>query len=85
MYLLCLDVLPNRNLMSHILTITTLFKVALASGKIVTWSWERNAEEMRTLCCGLGMTAVVLAVTFKCIPLQRFVSGLGSSIIMYLQ
>jgi len=47
-------------------------EVALASGKIVSWSWERNAEEMRTLCCGLGMTAVVLAVTFKCIPLQRF-------------
>ena len=53
-----------------------IFKVALASGKIVSWSWERNAEEMRTLCCGLGMTAVVLAVTFKCIPLQRYVSGL---------
>ena len=56
--------------------IQNIFKVALASGKIVSWSWERNAEEMRTLCCGLGMTAVVLAVTFKCIPLQRFVNGL---------
>ena len=56
--------------------IQNIFKVALASGKIVSWSWERNAEEMRTLCCGLGMTAVVLAVTFKCIPLQRYVSGL---------
>lgn len=47
-------------------------EVALASGKIVTWSWERSAEELRALCCGLGMTAVVLTVTFKCIPLQRF-------------
>ena len=50
-----------------------IFQVALASGKIVTWSWERSAEELRALCCGLGMTAVVLTVTFKCIPLQRLV------------
>ena len=46
-------------------------EVALASGKIVSWTWEKNVEEMRALCCGLGMTAIVLSATFKCIPLQR--------------
>ncbi len=47
-------------------------EVALVSGKIVTWTWEKNPDEMRSLCCGLGMTAVLLSVTFRCVPLQRW-------------
>ena len=47
-------------------------EVALSSGKIVTWTWERAPEEMRALICGLGMQAIVLAVTFRCTALQRY-------------
>ena len=46
-------------------------EVALASGRVARWTWERNPNEMRALCCGLGMVAVLLSATFKCIPLQR--------------
>ena len=47
-------------------------QVVLASGKVANWNWERAPNEMRALCCGLGMTAVILSATFKCIPLQRY-------------
>ena len=57
----------NAVLMSSLSTV----EVALASGKIVTWTWEKSPDEMRTLCCGLGMAGIVLSVTFQCIPLQR--------------
>lgn len=46
-------------------------EVALASGKVAHWNWDRTPYEMRALCCGLGVTAVIISVTFKCIPLQR--------------
>ena len=61
----------NAVLMSSLSTV----EVALASGKIVTWTWEKSPDEMRTLCCGLGMAGIVLSVTFQCIPLQRWTVG----------
>lgn len=45
--------------------------VVLPNCHIVTWTWEKNAKEMQALCCGLGMVAVVLSVTIKCVPIIR--------------
>ena len=46
-------------------------EVALPNCCIVTWTWEKNPKEMQALCCGLGMVAIVLSVTVKCIPLVK--------------
>jgi len=55
-------------LMASILSV----EVVLANGRVAVWSWEKTPSEMRALCCGLGMTAVLLSITFKCVPLQRY-------------
>jgi len=47
-------------------------EVALAGGRTAVWTWEKTPTEMRALCCGLGMAAVLLTATFKCVPLQRY-------------
>jgi hypothetical protein len=47
-------------------------EVALPNGCIATWTWEKNPKEMQSLCCGLGMIAIVLSVTIKCIPLVKY-------------
>jgi len=36
-----------------------------------SWSWTTNPTQMSALVTGLGLVAVVIAVTFKCIPLYR--------------
>jgi len=36
-----------------------------------SWSWTTNPSQMSALFTGLGLVAVVIAVTFKCIPLYR--------------
>ncbi|XP_023332500.1 L-gulonolactone oxidase [Eurytemora carolleeae] len=36
-----------------------------------SWSWTTNPAQMSALFSGLGLVAVVIAVTFKCIPLYR--------------
>jgi len=46
-------------------------EVVTASAERVTWSWETHKKQMEALLSGLGMVAVVIAVTFKCIPLCR--------------
>lgn len=46
--------------------------VLLANGKLTSWSWETNPYEMRALCCGLGMTAIIISATFQCTPIQRY-------------
>eukprot|EP00096_Caligus_rogercresseyi_P015735 TRINITY_DN8208_c0_g1_i1.p1 TRINITY_DN8208_c0_g1~~TRINITY_DN8208_c0_g1_i1.p1 ORF type:complete len:469 (+),score=96.01 TRINITY_DN8208_c0_g1_i1:51-1457(+) len=58
----------NATLLSSIASI----EVVLSSGKVATWNWERNPVEMKTVCCGLGMAAVVISATFRCIPIQKF-------------
>ena len=47
-------------------------EVVTANGKVTAWTWDRDPDQMRALCCGLGMTGVVLSVTFQCVPLQRY-------------
>jgi len=36
-----------------------------------SWSWTTNSSQMSALFSGLGLVAVVIAVTFKCVPLYR--------------
>ncbi len=45
--------------------------VVLPNCHLATWTWEKNPKEMQALCCGLGMVAIVLSVTLKCVPLVR--------------
>ena len=49
----------------------TEVEVVLPQGRIATWNWSKNTNEMQALCCGFGMMAVVLTVTIKCVPLTR--------------
>ncbi|XP_040578787.1 L-gulonolactone oxidase [Lepeophtheirus salmonis] len=58
----------NASLLSSIASI----EVILSNGKIMSWNWERNPVEMKTVCCGLGMAGVIISATFKCIPIQKF-------------
>jgi hypothetical protein len=39
--------------------------------ELSSWSWTSNPAQMSALFSGLGLVAVVIAVTFKCIPLHR--------------
>ena len=57
----------TRDFLSSIVSV----EVALPNCSIVSWSWEKNPKEMQALCCGLGMMAVVLSVTIKCVPLVK--------------
>jgi len=45
--------------------------VVLPNCTMTTWNWDKNPKEMQALCCGLGMVAIVLSVTIKCVPLIR--------------
>ena len=46
--------------------------VVLPNCLMTTWTWDKNPKEMQALCCGLGMVAIVLSVTIKCVPLIRY-------------
>lgn len=46
-------------------------QVVTADAETVTWTWDSHQKQMAALLSGLGMVAVVIAVTFKCIPLYR--------------
>ena len=50
-------------------------EVVLASSsgvRVVSWTWERNPNEMRALLGGLGVTAVLLNVSFRCESIKRY-------------
>ena len=59
---------------SSLMSIIVSAEVCLSNGRIVSWTWEKDPVQMKSLCCGLGMIAVVLSLTIKCVPLQRFES-----------
>jgi hypothetical protein len=56
---------------SSLMSIIVSAEVCLSNGRIVSWTWEKDPAQMKALCCGLGMIAVVLSLTLKCVPLQR--------------
>ena len=44
-------------------------EVVTAKGELASWNWDTNTRQMGGLVGGLGMLAVVIAVTIKCCPL----------------
>lgn len=46
-------------------------EVVTAQAELSSWSWSSHPSQMAALCSGLGLVAVVIAVTFKCVPLFR--------------
>jgi len=66
----------TRDLLSSIVSV----EVALPNCTIANWNWDKNPKEMQALCCGLGMMAIVLSVTIKCVPMVKCleVSYIGS-------
>ena len=57
----------TKDFLSSILSVD----VVLPNCHRTTWTWDKNPKEMQALCCGLGMVAIVLSVTIKCVPLTR--------------
>lgn len=57
---------------SSLMSIVVSAEVCLANGRLVSWTWDKDPAQMKALCCGLGMIAVVLSLTLKCVPLQRY-------------
>ena len=56
---------------SSLMSVIVSAEVCLSNGRIVSWTWEKDPAQMKALCCGLGMIAVILSLTLKCVPLQR--------------
>ena len=54
--------------------------VVLPNCLMTTWTWDKHPKEMQALCCGLGMVAIVLSVTIKCVPLIRYLECFLSEI-----
>ena len=44
-------------------------QVVTAGGEVVSWTWDHQARQMAGLVGGLGMVAMVLAVSLQCYPL----------------
>jgi len=42
--------------------------VVTSKGELASWTWDHNCRQMGGLVGGLGMVAVVIAVTIKCYP-----------------
>jgi len=43
-------------------------EVVTAMGELGSWTWDTNSRQMGALVGGLGMLAVVIAITIKCSP-----------------
>lgn len=50
-------------------------EVLKASGKRAKWNWERNSNELKSLCCGLGNIAIPISISIQCTKLQWYVEA----------
>ncbi|XP_059091146.1 L-gulonolactone oxidase-like [Tigriopus californicus] len=50
-------------------------EVLKGSGKRVKWNWERNPNELKSLCSGLGNIAIPISISLQCIQLQCYVEA----------
>jgi len=45
-------------------------QVITAGGEVVSWSWDNQTRQMAGLVGGLGMVALIIAVTIQCYPMM---------------
>jgi len=62
----------SGSLAKNILSVEVVLPGRSSEGaELNSWSWNTNHAQMSALLTGLGLVAVVIAVTFKCVPLYR--------------